>query len=153
MFEQVLGRVRALGFVTKRGKQRTDSLAVLGAVRRLSALETVTETRRLAVRALAQGEEGVAWLAQEVPASFVDGYVDLRPDYRLSAPDQAALARQVGLDGFWLLARLDATAPAALAAREERRCRRCGACGRSASRSGTARRRCGRRRSLAPTSS
>ena len=58
VFEQILGKIQALGCVKKRGKQRTDSTAVLGAVRQLSALETVTETLRLAVRALAQAAPG-----------------------------------------------------------------------------------------------
>ncbi len=111
IFETILGKVRALGFLKKRGKQRTDSIAVLGAVRQLSALETVTETLRLAVRALAAAD--MAWLEQAVPASFQEQYVDLRPDYRLTTEEQAALFLQVGRDGYWLLDQL-ATAPAVL---------------------------------------
>ncbi len=111
VFETILGKVRALGFLKKRGKQRTDSIAVLGAVRQLSALETVTETLRLAVRALTAAD--AAWLGQAVPASFADQYADLRPDYRLTAEEQAALFRQVGRDGYWLLDRLE-EAPAPL---------------------------------------
>jgi transposase len=106
VFETILGKVRALGFLKKRGKERTDSIAVLGAVRQLSALETVTETLRLAVRALVAAD--VAWLEQAVPASFADQYADLRPDYRLTVEEQAALFRQVGQDGYWLLDRLEA---------------------------------------------
>jgi transposase len=112
VFEQILGKIQALGFVKKRGKQRTDSTAVLGAVRQLSALETVTETLRLAVRALAQAAP--AWVARELPASFVQAYAHSRSDYRLSAEERAAALQQVGQDGVWLLERLDATAPAAL---------------------------------------
>jgi transposase len=112
VFEQILGKIQALGFVKKRGKQRTDSLAVLGAVRQLSALETVTETLRLAVRALAQADP--TWVAQEVPASFVQAYAHNRSDYRLSADERKAALQQVGQDGVWLLERLEATAPAAL---------------------------------------
>ena len=113
VFDTVLAKVRALGLLKKRGTQRTDSLAVLGAVRRLSALETVTETLRLAVRALAD----TAWGQREVPASFVAQYTDLRPDYRLSAAEQAALFLQVGRDGVWLLDRL-AGAPTAVREQE-----------------------------------
>jgi transposase len=112
VFEQVLGRIQALGFVKKRGKQRTDSLAVLGAVRQLSVLETVTETLRLAVRALAQAAP--AWVAQELPASFVQAYAHSRSEYRLSADERRAALQQVGQDGVWLLERLEAMAPAAL---------------------------------------
>src|SRR5436305_3790479 len=110
--EQILGKIQALGFVKKRGKQRTDSTAVLGAVRPLSALETVSETLRLAVRALAQAAPD--WVARELPASFVEAYAHSRSDYRLSADERQAALQQVGQDGVWLLERLDATAPTAL---------------------------------------
>jgi transposase len=70
VFEQILGTIQVRGFVKKRGKQRSDSQAVLGALRQLSALETVTETLRLAGRALAQVAPD--WVAREVPASFVE---------------------------------------------------------------------------------
>jgi len=111
VFEQILGQIQALGFVKKRGKQRTDALAVLGAVRQVSALETVTETLRLAVRALAPAAPD--WVARELPASFVEAYAHSRADYRLSADERAAALQQVGHDGVWLLERLDATAPVA----------------------------------------
>src|SRR5205085_6723267 len=80
--EQILGTIQALGFIKKRGKQRTDATAVLGAVRQVSALETVTETLRLAVRALAQAAP--TWAAQEVPARLVQA----------SAPRRAELSPQ-----------------------------------------------------------
>ena len=116
VFEQILGTIQALGVVKKRGKPRPDALAVLGAVRQLSALETVTETLRLAVRALAHADP--TWVAQEVPASFVEAYAHRRSDYRLSVDERKAAWQQVGQDGVWLLERLAATAPTALRARE-----------------------------------
>ena len=116
VFEEVLGKVQALGFLKKRGKQRTDSLAVLGAVRQLSALETVTATLRLAVRARAQAAPD--WVARGLPASFVEAYAHSRSDYRLRAEERAAALQQVGQEGVWLLERLDATAPVALRDRE-----------------------------------
>lgn len=113
VFEQVLGKIQALGFLKKRGKQRTDSLAVLGAVRQLSTLELAWETLRLALRALS--EAAPAWGARELPASFVEGYTQRQADYRLSAQEREAVLAQVGQDGFWLLERLEApTTPAAL---------------------------------------
>jgi transposase len=112
VFEQILGKIQALGFVKKRGKQRTDSLAVLGAVRQLSALETVTETLRLAVRALVEAD--AAWMERAVPASFVTAYAQSQSDYRLSGEERQAAMHKVGQDGVWLLERLDATAPPAL---------------------------------------
>src|SRR2546423_15618467 len=104
--------MQALGFVKKRGKQRTDSLAVLGAVRQLSALETVTETLRLAVRALAQA--AADWVARELPASFMEAYAHSRSDYRLSADERAAALRQVGQGGVLLLERLGGPGPTAV---------------------------------------
>ena len=115
VFEAVLGRIEGLGFLKKRGKQRTDSLAVLGAVRELSELELVSETLRLAVRALEEADP--AWLAQTVNASFREQSAHQRGDYQLSAAERARQIRQVGADGFWLLDRL-AAAPAGLADRE-----------------------------------
>jgi transposase len=110
VFEEVLRKIVALGLVKKRGKQRTDSLAVLGAVRALSVLELVSETLRLAVRALTEAVP--AWVAQELPSSFVTTYAASRSDYRLSPQERQAALVEVGQDGLWLLARL-ATAPAA----------------------------------------
>ncbi len=110
VFATILGKVRALGFLKKRGTQRPASIAVRGAVRPLSALATVTETLRLAVRALAAD---AAWLAQAAPARFREPDADLRPDDRLTAEEQAALFPQVGQDGYWLLDQLEA-APATL---------------------------------------
>lgn len=114
LFETVLARVRALGFLKKRGKQRTDSLAVLGAVRQLSQLELVGETLRLAVRALEQ--VAPAWAAAALPASFRARYAQTRPDYRLTATERQAALVEVGQDGAWLLDRIDAGAPPAVRA-------------------------------------
>jgi transposase len=112
VFDTLLQKIEALGLLKKRHKQRTDSVAVLGAVRDLSALETVYETLRLAVRALREG--AADWGARTLPASFVEQYAHRCPDYWLSVPERAALQRQVGQDGYWLLDQL-AQAPAALA--------------------------------------
>lgn len=109
VFEELLRTIEAMGFLKKRGKQRTDSVAVLGAVRQLSTLELAWETLRLALRAL--GAAAPAWVARELPASFVEGYTQRQADYRLSAAERAAALAQAGQDGVWLLERLAATAP------------------------------------------
>lgn len=113
LFDTLLAKLKALGLVRKRGKQRTDSLAVLGAVRQLSELETVTETLRLVLRAVAQTDP--AWRARMVPASVWRQYVETRPDYRLSAAERSAALLQAGADAIWLLSQLD-EAPAPLPA-------------------------------------
>jgi transposase len=111
LFEAVLERLKALGFVKPRGKQRTDSLAVLGAVQQLSALETVSEALRLAVRALERADAG--WAARALPASFRERHARTRPDYRLSEAARQTALLEAGQDGFWLLDCL-ATAPGGL---------------------------------------
>jgi transposase len=51
-FETVLGGVREAGLVPKRGKQRLDSTHVLGMISRMSSLECVRESLRLALKEL-----------------------------------------------------------------------------------------------------
>jgi transposase len=115
VFDQLLGRIQALGFCQKRGRQRTDSLAVLGAVAELSELELVSETLRLAVRALAAAD--AAWSAGALPASFREEHAQRREDYQLSGAARAARLQAVGADGAWLLDLLEQpAAPAALRA-------------------------------------
>lgn len=112
VFETVLDRVRALGFLQKRSKQRTDSLGVIGAVRELSQLELVREALRLVVRALADADVG--WVEQVVPATFRTEYLERRSDYRLTAAERQADLVRVGQDGAWLLDRLVAEDAAVL---------------------------------------
>jgi transposase len=112
IFDTVLERVKELGFVRKRGKQRTDSIAVVGAVRNLSRLELVTETLRVTLRALEATDP--AWLAQAVPASFDEVYAHTRRDYQLTEAERMAGLQQTGRDGFWLLDQLDASGSAAI---------------------------------------
>jgi transposase len=104
VFEAVLRRVRALGFLQKRGKQRTDSLGVVGAVRELSQVELVSEALRLALRALS--EVAPTWVEQVVPVTYRTEYLERRSDYRLTAAERQAELVRVGQDGAWLLDRL-----------------------------------------------
>jgi len=106
VFEAVLAKVRALGFLQKAGKQRTDALGVVGAVRELSQLELVWEALRLALRAL--GEVDASWVEQAVPTAYRTQYLERRSDYRLTAEERQAELVRVGQDGAWLLARLAA---------------------------------------------
>jgi transposase len=56
VFEALLKDLEALGLMKRRGRQRTDSLAVLTRVRELNRLELVVETLRVAVQALLANE-------------------------------------------------------------------------------------------------
>jgi transposase len=112
LFDAILGRVRALGFLKKHGKQRTDSLGVVGAVRELSQLELMREAVRLALRALLVADSG--WVEATVPAAFRTLYLERRSDYRLTAAERQAELVQVGQDGAWLLDQLAAEDAAVL---------------------------------------
>jgi transposase len=107
VFEAVLTKARLLGFLKKRGKQRTDALGVIGAVRTLSQLELVWEAVRLALRSLA--ELDAAWVERVVPTAFRAQYLERRSDYRLTATEREAALVQVGQDGAWLLDQLART--------------------------------------------
>ena len=110
LFEAMLARVRALGLLRVRGRQRTDSTHVLAAVRTRNRLEAVGETMRRALNALAVaapewlrhqwtalGDDGAAWVARYGPR------VD---EYRLPKGERAraAEAERIGRDGIRLLA-------------------------------------------------
>lgn len=115
LFEAVLQRIRRLGLIKQRGKQRTDALAVLGAARELSLLELASETLRLALGALEQ--VAPLWAQRHLPASFREHYVRRIRDYQLTAAQRQAALREVGQDGAWLVERL-AAAPTGIEALE-----------------------------------
>jgi transposase len=112
LFEAILTRVRALGFLKKPGKQRTDSLGVVGAVRELSQLELMTEAVRLALRALLTVDP--AWVEQRVPAAYCTRYLERQSEYRLTAAERQAELVRVGQDAAWLLEQVAAAEAAVL---------------------------------------
>ena len=60
LLDTLLALCREQRLVSARGRQRTDSIHVLGAVRSLNRLECVTETLRAALNALASAAPEVA---------------------------------------------------------------------------------------------
>jgi transposase len=113
IFDRLLEQLQGLGLIKQRGRQRTDSLAVLTKVRDLNRLEHVSETLRLALRALV--EQDAAWTRANIPITWEERYGERCVATRLSEDQRQALEREVGSDGHWLLNRLHAeTAPAAL---------------------------------------
>jgi transposase len=68
LLDTLLDRVRELGLLKKRGRQRTDSTHVLAAVRVLNRLERVGETLRAALNALAV--VAPEWLQAWAPAEW-----------------------------------------------------------------------------------
>jgi len=109
VFERVLEWARSLGFVKKYGKQRTDSTHIIGCVERLSRLELAWETLRTALRAIK--ECAPRWYGEVIPAAFHQAYAERQSDWRLSKEEAKAKMKEAGGDGFWLLDRLDESAP------------------------------------------
>lgn len=101
VFDRLVERLERLGFLRRRGPQRTDSTHILGAVAKLSRLELVWETFRVALAALQRHEAG--WVQQQVPAALRDLYLPRRSDYQLSERAVEQELRQTGADGAWFL--------------------------------------------------
>lgn len=114
LLDRMLAHFKARGLVKARGKQRTDSTHVLGAVHDLHLLELVAETLRAALNALAT--LAPEWLRSVAAPAWYERYAHRVEDYRLprSNADREALALVVGADGYALLDAVDAAgAPAA----------------------------------------
>jgi transposase len=127
VFDQLLVALRAAGLLKGKHMQRTDSLAVLAAVRALSRLELALETLRLALVELEVSDS--TWLKTAVPSSWAEQYGSWTQQERLvhskgeaGRAEAERLLQQAGADGQWLLDKLAAPGtPAALAAAEPAR--------------------------------
>ena len=104
VFDRLLQKLVALGLVRQRGKQRTDSTHVLGLIAKLSRLELIWESLRLALRAMQQQDE--AWVSRFIPEAFLEKHLSKRSDYNLSEAQVAQQLHQAGADGWWLLQQL-----------------------------------------------
>jgi len=104
VFDQLLQKLVTLGFVRPHGKQRTDSMSVLGLLAKLSRLELVWETLRVTLKAIAA--QTPTWLEQTVPEVFLAMYHVEHHDYNLTEPQSADAIRQAGADGLWLIQQL-----------------------------------------------
>lgn len=113
VFEQLLKHLKTLGLVRARGLQRTDGLAVMGAVSRLSRLELVYETVRVTLMALTRTEP--VWFERMIPPRFIEDYGERGEQERWvkETGEKAQVevqrrAQQIGQDGQWLLDRIEA---------------------------------------------
>ncbi len=107
IFDKLLGDLEELGLLKRRGRQRTDSLAVLTRVRKLNRLELVVETLRLALRALLDADP--EWTRATVPPTWEERYGERCVAERLSESERVVLQNETGQDGQWLLDRLAAS--------------------------------------------
>jgi transposase len=108
LLDRMLDHFKARGLVKARGKQRTDSTHVLGAVHDLHLLELVGETLRAALDDLAAAAPD--WLRAIARPVWFERYGHRIEDYRLpkSQAKREALALEIGADGFRLLDALEA---------------------------------------------
>src|SRR5437660_11406519 len=104
ILEPILHLCRERGWLKAQGKQRTDATAVLARVRALSSLESVGESMRAALNAIAEQEP--EWLAAHLNPEWFDRYVHRFELARFpKAETQRKLLReQVGQDVGQLLA-------------------------------------------------
>lgn len=105
VFERLVAYLRERGYIKGRGKQRTDATKILGFVARLSRLELVWETIRLALGALVRAD--APWVGKYVPVSFVDTYSLRRWDFRVGKAKIQQRMREAGQEGYWLLEQVE----------------------------------------------
>ncbi|MGB3206883.1 MAG: transposase [Crinalium sp.] len=104
LLDKLLEKCQQLGWLKARGKQRTDSTHVLGAIRTLNRLECVGETLRAALNALAVVAPD--WLLGQVDSEWFERYSRPVEEYRLPKGLEArkTYAETLGSDGMQLLA-------------------------------------------------
>jgi transposase len=110
LLDRLLERCQGRGWLKARGRQRTDSTHVLGAVKALNQLELVGETLRHALNVLAT--VAPEWLKPQVHPEWFERYAERSEDYRLpkDKAEREALSATSGEDGYTLLARLEQAA-------------------------------------------
>lgn len=110
LLDTVLKRCQERGWLKARGRQRTDSTYILGAVKSLNQLELVGETLRHALNVLAT--VAPEWLKPQVQPEWFERYAERIEDYRLpkDKAEREALSTTIGEDGYTVLASLDQSA-------------------------------------------
>lgn len=109
LFDKLLRKLQAAGFIKAKGTRRTDSTRVLAAVYDYNHLGCVWEAMRVALNDLAQIVP--EWLARQAAPEWFDRY-NYRPEgYKMSETKRQALFEQIGTDGMTLLAAIYAADP------------------------------------------
>lgn len=103
VLDLMIERFRARQLLKGRGRQRTDSTAIVGAIRMLNRLELAGETMRQVLNALA--DAAPTWLKGRLRPDWADRYSKPVSDYHLPTTPEArqALAEVIGADGLYLL--------------------------------------------------
>lgn len=81
LLDVLLQQLRSKGLLKARGQQRTDSTAILGAVRELDQLELVGETVRYTLNVLASVAPD--WSRQQIQPAWFERYGERVEAYRL----------------------------------------------------------------------
>jgi transposase len=107
ILEPILHLSRERGYIFARGKQRTDATAVLARVRARSHLESVGESMRAALTAIAEQEP--AWMQAHLNPAWVERYVHRFELARFpkAETERKLLREQVGQDVAQRLSALD----------------------------------------------
>jgi transposase len=104
LLDALLTVCRQRGWLKARGRQRTDSTQVVGAVRQMNRLELVGETLRYVLECLAIAAP--EWLRSQVAVDWFERYGRRFENYRLpkEQAERDRLAERIGADGYALLA-------------------------------------------------
>jgi transposase len=108
LLEKLLEGCKERGYLKVRGRARTDSTHILGALRLLSKWERTAETMRAALNALALADP--QWLTEHADPEWFERYARRIEDQRLPKGKEARqeYLKTVGADGLRLLGQLDA---------------------------------------------
>jgi len=108
LLDALLTMARAQGLLKTRGRQRTDSTHVVGAIRVRNRLERVGETLRAALNSLAV--VAPAWVQTLAPPEWYERSAHRVENSQMPKTDTArqALAAVIGADGQQLLQAIDA---------------------------------------------
>lgn len=115
LLEGMLEHFKAQRLLKPRGKQRTDSTHVLAAIRTLNRLESVGETLRASLNAIAS--VAPEWLSEYAEPSWFDRYSHRIEESRLpkGQTERQLYAELIGSDGSRLLSLVyESSAPALL---------------------------------------
>jgi transposase len=108
LLEKLLEGCKERGYLKVRGRARTDSTHILGALRLLSKWERTAETMRAALNALALADP--QWLTEHADPEWFERYARRIEDQRLPKGKEARqqYLKTVDADGLRLLGQLDA---------------------------------------------
>ena len=99
VFDQLLAKLKALGLIKAKGKMRTDSTHILAVAQRLSQLELVSESLRVALRAAT--DVAPEWVETALPEALREAYSVRASEYGLSAEEVQQKLLGVSRDGYW----------------------------------------------------